>query len=316
MAKVYITSLARNTRWAPYSTANYNRILRASKQQSDAQHSIISDPESADIILFVDAHSQFYFDILSSDLYKKYPQRCYIYDSRDNTLPLLPGIYLGIPAAFRHIPLYCYGFYIRVFDNALLDEFIPYDSCTLLFSFVGRVANAQKIRSMVISLSHPRAFLADRSSNQKDNDVEYVTILHKSKFVLCPRGFSPSTWRCFETMKAGRVPVIISDEWMPPPGLPWDEFSVRIPESAIETIPALLESLEDRAEEMGKRARQEWFAHFSIEESFNWIISRCLEIQPFVPAYQSFLKRNRLPEIWRSGILFDFLKDFIRHRFD
>jgi len=164
-------------------------------------------------------------------------------------------------------------------------------------------------------IKHPRAFLLDRASKQADNDPEYVSILQKSKFILCPRGFSPSSWRCFETMKVGRVPVIVSDEWVPPPGLPWDKFSIRIPEAEVESIPALLESLEYRAEEMGKKARQEWFAHFSIEQSFNWLISRCLEIQPFVPEYQSFLKRNRLPEIWRSGRLFDFFKDFVRYRF-
>jgi hypothetical protein len=313
VAKVFITSLTKDTQWAPCATASYKRVLRAAKHNSNPLHAIVSEPGAADIILFVDAHSMFYFDIIRHPLYKKYHLKCFIFDGRDNTLPLIPGIYMDVPPSYNSLPIYCYGFYIRVFDNKMLDTFVPHSACEYLFSFVGKVSNNRKIRSAIVQIKHRQAFLTDSSSNQTDTDVEYIKILNKSKFVLCPRGFCPSTWRCFETMKAGRVPVIISDDWNPPPGLAWEEFSIRVLESAIEKIPELLESLEDRAEEMGQKARQAWLDNFSLECSFSWLVDRCLEIQPFIQKYHDFIARNRLPEVIRKNMTVDFVKDYIRN---
>ena len=45
---------------------------------------------------------------------------------------------------------------------------------------------------------------------------EYFRIMHNSMFVLCPRGVAPSSYRIFEAMKAGRVPVIIAMSGFPP----------------------------------------------------------------------------------------------------
>jgi hypothetical protein len=35
----------------------------------------------------------------------------------------------------------------------------------------------------------------------------------------CPAGIGPATYRLFEAMELGRVPVILSDEWVPRKGL-------------------------------------------------------------------------------------------------
>jgi len=64
-------------------------------------------------------------------------------------------------------------------------------------------------------------------------------------------------------MSLGRVPVIISDAWQPPPAIPWQEFSVVIPERNVADIPAVLKKLESRAESMGQLARHVFDEHFS-----------------------------------------------------
>jgi hypothetical protein len=67
----------------------------------------------------------------------------------------------------------------------------------------------------------------------------------------------------FETLSAGRVPVIIADDWVAPTGPDWPSFTVRVAESDIAGIPRLLATMEDRAASMGALARQaheEWFA--------------------------------------------------------
>jgi hypothetical protein len=152
MATVFITSTAKNTKGEPYATVNYKRVLRAAQSSLSSDHVAVNNPEKADLILFVDAHSRFYLDILKHPLYVERPDDCFINDGRDNTLPLLPGIYMDLPFPFNGMPIYCYGFYIRVFDNSMLDSYVPHSKCEYLFSFVGKSANYPPVRNKIINL--------------------------------------------------------------------------------------------------------------------------------------------------------------------
>ena len=63
----------------------------------------------------------------------------------------------------------------------------------------------------------------------------YESILN-SRFVLCPRGAGLSSYRIFEALASGRIPVIIADRIQLPLQnvFPWHEFSIAVPESDIE----------------------------------------------------------------------------------
>jgi hypothetical protein len=312
MASVFVTTTAENTKWSPYARCNYERVLKAARHDSLGIHSLAADPADADMILFVEANSHFHFDVLRSPVYRKFTSKAFVFDSQDRAVPLVPGVYLDIPEHLRDSKVYQYGFYIRVFDNDQLERFVHHSQCEFLFSFMGKVVNCKRVRERVLALKHSRALLADSSSNQADNDARYVDVLQKSKFVICPRGFGASTWRCFEAMRAGRVPVIVSDSWFPPAGLNWSEFSLQIPEASIETIPEVLERFESDAPAMGLKARRAWIENFSLERSFHWLIERCLEIQPQVAANQRFTERNRLGELSKDRVV-RFAKDYIRN---
>jgi hypothetical protein len=117
-------------------------------------------------------------------------------------------------------------------------------------------------------------------AHQREDLVSlYIEIMASSRFVLCPRGFGTSSWRLFEALKMGRAPAIISDQWVSPEGPAWNEFSVRIGEREIESIPKRLEELEPRAEEMGRKARDQWEQWFSMEVCFHRIVEWCLEMK-------------------------------------
>ena len=107
----------------------------------------------------------------------------------------------------------------------------------------------------------------------------YLSLLMRSKFILCPRGIGTSSWRLFETMKAGRVPVIISDQWVPPEGPSWLECSIRVPESEVMLIPEMLERREVDASKLALAARKVWDDWFSSEAVFHRIVEWCLAIQ-------------------------------------
>jgi hypothetical protein len=59
-------------------------------------------------------------------------------------------------------------------------------------------------------------------------------------------------------MEQGRVPVIISDDWLPNPDIDWGSFSIRIAEKDVPRISEILEPYLPRMVEMEKAARVTW----------------------------------------------------------
>ena len=189
-------------------------------------------------------------------------------------------------------------------------------------------------------LKHPRAYLEDTSEliptsernkafvmvdYQNDTKTHYGEIISRSKFVLCPRGYACSTWRLFETMKAGRIPVIISDEWVPPNGPVWETFSIRVKENKISRILALLEQYEPESEAMGRRARVAFEDWFSKETVFHRIVEWCLTLNgssrpskirnlvPYIQLLRPFYIRHvLLPET--RGFIRDRAEGILRFR--
>ena len=99
----------------------------------------------------------------------------------------------------------------------------------------------------------------------------------------------------------GRVPVILSDRWIPPRGPNWDEFAIQVPERDFARIPRLLEQRESEAVKMGERARREWECWFSDEVMFHHLVELCLDIR----------KTRRMPEtIGRWTAYFHYLEPF------
>jgi len=279
MTSFFITTTARDTPWNPYSHANYLRVIKAAEIGDKNKYEIADHPKDADIVIFVEPQRKYQSDIRREPMYREYREKVMVLDFFDNPEPQIPGLYVGLGAKESSSDLYQAGYYIRVADNEMIDpsrmKGVQQD---LLYSFIGKVSNSPIVRDGIMSLKHPRGFALNQSSNQSDNDINYVNTIFRSKFVLAPRGIGPASWRLFETLKAGRVPVIISDEWAPPQGVRWTDISVRVSESNIKQIPEILESLESRSLEMGRMAREEWIRLFSKEGSFGWIAERLSDI--------------------------------------
>ena len=69
--------------------------------------------------------------------------------------------------------------------------------------------------------------------------------------------------RLFETMQVGRCPVILSDDWLPPPFVDWEACSLRIPERQVTSLPEILRARCDEAAQLGLAARRAWEENFS-----------------------------------------------------
>ena len=159
-----------------------------------------------------------------------------------------------------------------------------------LFSFVGTAA-AHPVRRRIVELDHPEAIIFDASAEAlrsgqsmqqlrgaEDFVERYARSAHESAFIICPRGGGTSSFRLFEAMMLGRVPVIVSDQWVAPRGPDWGAFSVRVPEARVADIPALLGARRIDAAQMGELARAAWLQWFSPAASFHRSVEWCLEL--------------------------------------
>lgn len=313
MSRIFVATAAVNTEHSPFELSDYLRVLRAAEHDVIKKHVCVTDPDDADFILFVGSRYQYHFDVLSSQIYQAYRDRCFIFDNKDNPIPSLPGVYMGIPNYLQKCPAYRHGFYLRTFDNGVLRDCTSFDECKYLFSFVGAVANSPSVRREVLSLESKDGFVKDSSSHQCDVDGTYAKLLAESKFVICPRGKGPSTWRVFEAMRSGRSPVIVSDEWVPPIGPRWLDFAVFVRECDVPQIPDRLRSLEHAAEEMGRTAYDEWSRNFSLSRAFNWIGDTLESIEQSRSSWRTTVKRSRLLEAVSRRIHGrQYLKEYVR----
>ena len=83
------------------------------------------------------------------------------------------------------------------------------------------------------------------SSEQTLRMHRYNEIISQSIFSLCPEGTGPNTIRVWESMALGAIPVIYSDEWLPPqiPEISWEDFSVFIPKNNYDQTLEILDSI-------------------------------------------------------------------------
>jgi Exostosin family len=63
-----------------------------------------------------------------------------------------------------------------------------------------------------------------------DEQVQsYLSHMEDVTYVLCPRGIENFSFRFYEALKFGRVPVLIDTETVLPDGIDWDAMIVRVP---------------------------------------------------------------------------------------
>jgi hypothetical protein len=72
----------------------------------------------------------------------------------------------------------------------------------------------------------------------------FAALLARAVFALCPRGEFLFSYRVFEALAAGAIPVVLADGWVLPfqeaDGVDWVRFAVSVPEAQARNLTALL----------------------------------------------------------------------------
>lgn len=278
------------------------RFQRLVEQDRLRAHSLVGDPEAADIILFVDArpgHGDWRFRaIRGHPLVRRYPEKTFLYNEMDQPWCVLPGLYTSMPNnTFDAQRQRACGYVVRM--NPFVEDVAhSTGEPDLLYSFMGR--RCRPVRDRVVRLEHHRGYVQDTSEwdffggsqNVEGQQRLYAEMMGRSKFIICPRGSGSASFRLFEAMAAGRVPVILSDAWVPPQGPLWHTFAIRVRESQVLSLPQLLQENEHRYWAMASSARQAWEEWFSSSVLFHRMIESCAEI----------MKGRRWPEMYAQRV--------------
>ncbi len=265
-------------------------------------HQVIEDPEKADLIIFIETDGgagHYFHRVKGHPLYRQFRQKCFLFAAGDKIVPFLPGVYASIERRWYWPAWTRSGFYPGIKESGDF-RFHPDQTPSNLYSFVG-ATNTHPVRQRIMQLDGPGAILIDTHAESlaiergeipsvppEEFVARYLRAIEDCMFVLCPRGGGTSTFRLFESMMLGRVPVIIADEWVPPVGPDWESFSVRVPEAEVDGMPALLESRAGESAEMGAAAREAWLDWFAVGASFHRTVEWCLDLARAAPARRGF----------------------------
>jgi len=285
--KVFITSA-----YLYHEKDNYTPCYLSESANNDLfrVHELVDNPAEADIIIFAEHHPDadpYFFGVLRNDIYKKYKSKCYLYHDHDNTIALIP--YITPSLSQKHSdPIFNqpFSYIVQLSPNNVIREYAAVEKKKFLFSFMG-TSRTHPVRKEIFAITYDRCYLLDtlnknswELSNETKADYQksYAKACFQSKFILCPRGNGPNSYRLYESMEMGIAPVIISDDWVPTAGPKWEEFSIRVAESDVKKIPEILEKCEADSERMGELARQAWVEWFAKDKQFHYLAEACLKL--------------------------------------
>ena len=234
-------------------------------------HQLVDSPDDADAIVFLARGDDYSTELRRHPLVRSHFGKVFVYDVKPWPIPFLPGLYCSLPRGQFSPARHAAAPYLAPINAkiaAVAAE--PPREPDLFFSFIGadnvsvrrrlfRAAATWGTRAdILIELAYGWAARGNPAAERR-----FAETITRSRFVLCPRGIATSSYRVYETMELGRVPVIQSDDWMAPVGPQWDQFALRLPERSTLELPQLLTAYDTRAAEMGRAARaawEEWFA--------------------------------------------------------
>lgn len=110
---------------------------------------------------------------------------------------------------------------------------------------IGPLKDHQGIRSEILRVFSDRpGFANPREGTYR----EFLEFTRRCRYTLCPRGYGPTSFRMYEALALGSVPVYIWEElcWLPfQDSVDWDRLAVVVPRAEVPTLPARLEAISD-----------------------------------------------------------------------
>lgn len=228
-----------------------------------------------------------------------------VWDWSDKPTGRHSGFYASLDRGYydprRHRTM-CYP----IVFNEMVTSF-PQSDATFRYGFMGGFTHRvrrnlfaalsprnEQDHSLLICQGNDWGALHDRSG--LSHKRAYVDFLRQTKFILCPRGIGVGTARFYETLKAGRVPVLISDRFVLPARIDWSSCLVVVGEGELDRIPEAIAEAEPRWPQMAANARRIWEENFSLEKTLDYLAANIADLtdrpRSVTPAMQARFMTN------------------------
>lgn len=175
----------------------------------------------------------------------------------EKIIPILKKI--GIDTLFTpHVYKRYTDITVLPFPHLAVNGITPAKNKDIFYSFIG-LKSSHWTRKEIFSMKHPKnSCIIERKdwhfwinkknseelkSRQEREKNEYQSILSRSIFSLCPRGTGASTIRFWESLQAGSIPVLISDDMQLPKEYDWQNCIIKISENNVKKIPEILSKI-------------------------------------------------------------------------
>ena len=235
--------------------------------ESSSRHFRVNNPNTADAVLFLESNrfkSQHDFaSFQKTELLQEFAYKSFALNYSDSPVAFLPGLYVCLPRQSYHP---CWTRAIPYPWPSPNKELVTFKSQCVhpeyKLSFRGSLSHPIRQKVLDVMAIHnelgPSHQIARWFNHTPDEQLEYLQEIVDSYFVLCPRGIGTSSYRLYEVLSLGRVPIIISDDWVPPEGVDWNSCSIRIAEGRVEELPRIVEYYLNRWPEMSASAENVW----------------------------------------------------------
>lgn len=157
--------------------------------------------------------------------------------------------------------------------------FIPTNNLKMLYNFVGSINGRHAVReTMSQKIISDEGYIADVRLPY----YTYLDIMRHSLFSLCPRGYGKTSFRIYEALMCGSIPVYIYDDpWIPySDRLNFEEYGVLCHVSKIESLLDRLKSFSSEEIQqkrfIGKKIFDEYFTHAAIYKNIIRILQNDL----------------------------------------
>lgn len=108
-----------------------------------------------------------------------------------------------------------------------------------------------------------------------DQQEMFFDYTRRSMFTLCPRGYGAQSFRTYEAIQLGSIPIYVHDDnkWLPfEDKIDWESFSLVVHEDKIDQIPDMIGSIsEQKYEEMRREGKAIWKHYFTLDGVANQI---------------------------------------------
>ncbi len=285
-------------------------LIARAKRDRIREHTAAATPEEADAILIINRGNKYSSEMRRHPYVTRLPEKVFVFDTHDRPISFLPGLYTSMPRSQFEVQRHRTADYLApINEQVAIVAAEPRIEPDLLCSFVGAPTAIVRRRLFADNPFRDRAdtIIAERHGWKLRDGPEseriamfrdYAITISRSAFSLCPRGIAAGSYRLFETMQLGRVPVILSDEYVPCTGPDWDSFALFVPEKQLASLPNLLETYRPQAAEMGRKARLAWEEWFAPDVQFHRMASWLAELKSYGPSV-SPIDRIRWP--WLVG---------------